>query len=326
MDSNEKELQFRKIALEELKVRRSRERFWVGTIAIGIITLIVNSAFQNRQLDEKKVVEENKHLSQFVKHIIDKDPEYRHRIAQYFSELAMVEDSRKRWKRYLSITEANIREIHLKQSDLEKARRTINELINELVSKGQDDPEAKRLRNQIAALQGQIDRLRSNIEMIRQGSLITSEEEQRDTPWLKLAREEIGVKEFAGPESNPKIMAYFRAAKASWPKDDSVPWNSAFVAWVYSQLGIEGTNSLGARSWLLWGSPVTKPIVGSIAILSRGTNPPGPDVIDAPGHVGFLIGVDEDEDKVLILGGNQDNSVSVARFPTSRVLGYRWPW
>jgi hypothetical protein len=42
------------------------------------------------------------------------------------------------------------------------------------------------------------------------------------------------------------------------------------------------------------------------------------------GHVGFLVGTDE-RGRLMVLGGNQGNSVNVAPFDRSRVLGYRWP-
>lgn len=51
-------------------------------------------------------------------------------------------------------------------------------------------------------------------------------------------------------------------------------------------------------------------------MLSRGSSP-------ALGHVGFL--VEARGNKVLILGGNQGDEVSVAAFPRSRLLGCRWP-
>jgi hypothetical protein len=54
----------------------------------------------------------------------------------------------------------------------------------------------------------------------------------------------------------------------------------------------------------------------------RGTGKqPGPDVTAAPGHVGLFAGLEGTH--VLVLGGNQSNGVSVARFPVARVLGVR---
>ena len=41
------------------------------------------------------------------------------------------------------------------------------------------------------------------------------------------------------------------------------------------------------------------------------------------GHVGFYVG--DDVDRVLILGGNQNNSVNISSYSKDKILGYRWP-
>ena len=94
-----------------------------------------------------------------------------------------------------------------------------------------------------------------------------------------------------------------------YAEGDEVPWNSAYVNWVFNQVGISGTRSGLARSWLLWGNPLSVPVAGCVVILKRGSAyQPGPEVIDAPGHVGFFMGIEDD--KVLVLGGNQNDSVN----------------
>ncbi|MDQ1255853.1 MAG: hypothetical protein QG656_447, partial [Candidatus Hydrogenedentes bacterium] len=59
-----------------------------------------------------------------------------------------------------------------------------------------------------------------------------------------------------------------------------------------------------------------------VVVLKRGTgSQPGPEVIKAPGHVGFFSGREGNE--VLMLGGNQSDSVNVTRYESSRILGIR---
>jgi hypothetical protein len=59
-----------------------------------------------------------------------------------------------------------------------------------------------------------------------------------------------------------------------------------------------------------------------VVILKRGGgNQPGPEVIDAQGHVGFFAGLEGT--KILVLGGNQSDAVDVSRYPSSRLLGIR---
>ena len=42
------------------------------------------------------------------------------------------------------------------------------------------------------------------------------------------------------------------------------------------------------------------------------------------GHVGFVVGTDE-RGRLMVLGGNQGDAVTIAPFDKSRVLGYRYP-
>lgn len=143
-------------------------------------------------------------------------------------------------------------------------------------------------------------------------------ESQRWNPkWMEYARNELGVTEAPGAvNNNPEVTEYIKEAGFNF--GDETPWCSAFVNWVMRQYGYSRTNHLGARSWLQWGSPMTAPLYGAIAVLTRtsATNPNA-------GHVGFL--VRQQGPNLLIPGGNQSNKVSVAPYAKSRLLGYRWP-
>lgn len=139
-----------------------------------------------------------------------------------------------------------------------------------------------------------------------------------------IAQRFIGVKEVDGAHSNPAVLAMLQL-DAAWPQDDSVSWCSAFVNYCAWLLRLPRSKSLAARSWLAVGRPVAldDALVGfDVAILSRGDGPqPGPDVLNAPGHVGIVAGVDATT--VHLLGGNQGDSVNITSFPRSRVLGVR---
>lgn len=150
-----------------------------------------------------------------------------------------------------------------------------------------------------------------------------------------IAQRFVGMKEVPGSASNPQIMAMLNLDQ-DWPEDDEVPWCAAFLNYVAWLLRLTRSKSLRARSWLQVGEPV--PIkdarVGfDVVILSRGKgDQPGPEVINAPGHVGFFSGIEwltEKEsaehlaENFLMLGGNQSNTVSVATYPLSRILGVR---
>lgn len=84
-----------------------------------------------------------------------------------------------------------------------------------------------------------------------------------------------------------------------------VEWCAAFVNSVLHEVGIDSTQSLLARSYLRWGRETDTPAPGDIMVFSRGTE-------GWQGHVGFYVATVEYKDKSywIVLGGNQDNSVS----------------
>ena len=61
-----------------------------------------------------------------------------------------------------------------------------------------------------------------------------------------------------------------------------------------------------------------------VVVLKRGgENQPGPEVLDAPGHVGLFAATTCKRDKVYMLSGNQNNAVTIAPYPAERILGIR---
>lgn len=162
------------------------------------------------------------------------------------------------------------------------------------------------------------------------------------TPF-SLAQRFVGVKEAPGAASNPMIQAMLGLDLGTVMGDD-VAWCSAFANYIAWLLRLPRSKSLAARSWLRVGTvvPSLKDAVPGfdVVILKRGEgDQPGPDVIAAPGHVGFFAGYEAGrlepasegapftmkigEGRVHLLAGNQGDMVSVATFPESRVLGVR---
>lgn len=139
-----------------------------------------------------------------------------------------------------------------------------------------------------------------------------------ETPpdWMALAWNELGQHERAGPAANPRIAELYRAAGHPEIKGDEVAWCAAFAGACLERAGHRCSRSLMARSYLAWGVALDQPSYGCITVFSRGDNP-------SAGHVGFWLA--ESPEKVLLIGGNQGDAVSVAQFDRSAVLGYRWP-
>ena len=141
---------------------------------------------------------------------------------------------------------------------------------------------------------------------------------------FELAQRFVGTKEISGKVANSQILAMLQLDDSS-VQDDEVPWCSAFVNYISWLLRLPRSKSLAARSWLSIGSSVSIENAESgfdIVVLKRGGgDQPGPEVLHALGHVGFFAGYEGDQ--VLVLGGNQSDSVNITRFPVDRVLGIR---
>lgn len=139
-----------------------------------------------------------------------------------------------------------------------------------------------------------------------------------------MAQRFVGIKEIPGNRDNSQILTMLRLDQ-SWPENDEVPWCSAFMNYIAWLLRLPRSKDLRARSWLRVGQPVTLEEAEpgfDVVILKRGDgDQPGPEVIDAQGHVGLYAG--REGDKLLLLGGNQSDSVCVDGYPTERLLGIR---
>jgi len=132
--------------------------------------------------------------------------------------------------------------------------------------------------------------------------------------WLDIAKGELGTREVKGGE-NPRIIEY-HATTTLKAKEDEIPWCSAFVNWCMKQAGFKGTWSAAARSWLTWGTGIQKPVPGCVVILRRGDPPTG--------HVCFFVR-EAGNGLIECLGGNQSDQVKYSNYPSTDVLGYRWP-
>lgn len=118
---------------------------------------------------------------------------------------------------------------------------------------------------------------------------------------------------------DPRIRQYgiiSGIAPGGW--DDDQPWCAVFAnaALESSQVSRPGTKSPMAKSFLRWGIELTSPMYGCIVVLNSARG-------KAFGHVGFYVG--EKDGYIYLLGGNQDNAVSVGKFKKGMVAGYRWP-
>lgn len=132
--------------------------------------------------------------------------------------------------------------------------------------------------------------------------------------WFAIAKGELGTTEYPSAQHNPRILEYHATTSLNATSDET-PWCSSFVNWCVRKAGKSGTNSAAARSWMKWGKNLSEPREGCIVVFSR---PPSP----WSGHVGFF--ERRAGSHIVVLGGNQSNSVNLASYSDRRLLGYRW--
>jgi uncharacterized protein (TIGR02594 family) len=130
--------------------------------------------------------------------------------------------------------------------------------------------------------------------------------------WLVKAYAHEGLTEVPGKENNPTIVKWLTELKAWW-KDDLTPWCGTFMAHCFGGYPLP-KHWYRAKDWLNWGIALENPAYGCIVVFNRAGG----------GHVGLVTGVDQ-LGRLLVIGGNQKDKVSVAPFNRDRVAGYRWP-
>jgi uncharacterized protein (TIGR02594 family) len=132
-------------------------------------------------------------------------------------------------------------------------------------------------------------------------------------PWISVALNEVGQRE---RQNNPRVIQYVATVRdPKGVRDDRIDWASHFVEWSMNQAGIKGPKSEDPFAWLNWGRSISKPEIGSVVVFEI---PPS-----GYRHVGFVVG--ESRGELIVLGGNQDDSVSVKPFYLKDAKGYRLP-
>lgn len=135
--------------------------------------------------------------------------------------------------------------------------------------------------------------------------------------WLRIARGELGTKEIKGSQHNPRILEYLKTVGLG--SNDETPWCAAFAAWCLKNSGqsIAGITGM-AKSFATASSmkKISKLEYGAIVVYSRGTN-------STSGHVGFCVGTKGG--RILTLGGNQSDAVTVGGQPSVKLHAIMWP-
>lgn len=148
-------------------------------------------------------------------------------------------------------------------------------------------------------------------------SLAILPEARDELPWITEARAVIGLHEL---RDNAALVAWLKSDGKRLGDPAKLPWCGDFVETAIKRglpdepfPGTLGQNPYWARNWISFGrrSDLT---YGAVVVFERGPQ---------SGHVGFAVG--QDGDRLMVLGGNQGNAVSVVPIARSRLLACRWP-
>ena len=140
--------------------------------------------------------------------------------------------------------------------------------------------------------------------------------------WMVEARKHLGQREVPGPGVNAWIRSMWLGLKGGgwfWKhfgEDDSkLPWCGAFCAHCVKVAGLPHPDKYAsALAWASYGTALPGPRLGAVAVFKRAGG----------GHVGFVAGVRKNGNLV-ILGGNQDDGVTLADFSSASLVALRWP-
>jgi uncharacterized protein (TIGR02594 family) len=111
------------------------------------------------------------------------------------------------------------------------------------------------------------------------------------------------------------LVAEARRYIGTNPTGRSRLWCARFLNLVLERSGRQGSGSDMAQSFAAYGSRVSGPQVGAIAVMSRGKR---------GGHVGVVSGIDANGNPIII-SGNHGRSVAESAYPRGRVYAYVMP-
>ena len=138
--------------------------------------------------------------------------------------------------------------------------------------------------------------------------------QQKPLMWIDEAFKHLGVAEIKGSATNPTILNWLKEAHAPW-SDDETAWCGLFVHHCLLKADIKTPSTwYRALSYSTLGTLLAKPAFGCVAIKKR----------VGGGHVTFVVGKDEKTGKLVCLGGNQGDKVSLALYDANAFVEFRW--
>jgi uncharacterized protein (TIGR02594 family) len=115
--------------------------------------------------------------------------------------------------------------------------------------------------------------------------------------------------------AGPRIRNTIAETRHGW---EAVAWCAAFVNWCLAKAGAPHPDYVTARDWEKFGTRLEAPRKGCIVVFWPLAEPGS-----STGHVAFYL--HEEGTNVVVVGGNQSDSVKKESYPRGKVRSFRWP-
>jgi uncharacterized protein (TIGR02594 family) len=126
----------------------------------------------------------------------------------------------------------------------------------------------------------------------------------------------IGLSAVGTAWGAPSWLAIAEGYKGTNPTHKKSLWCADFMNLVLAQSGAKTSKSSMARSFANYGTRLSGPQIGAIAVFARGAR---------GGHVGIVKGIDARGNPIIISGNFGRRGVGEGTFPRNRAIAYVWP-
>ena len=120
------------VSNERLQIWLNFVKFLLGTVALGVVTLLINSEIQTQRLEFEIKSKENDFIAQFVDNALDENLEKRRDFAEYFVRLTPTQESKKRWEGYRDYTQDLLEESERVTELIEERERELSSVRDKL--------------------------------------------------------------------------------------------------------------------------------------------------------------------------------------------------
>ena len=186
--------------IEAMRLKLGFAKFIIGTVAVSVLTAVLNWQIQNKRLESEIIAKENEFVAQFITQAIDKDLEMRRDFAEYFTRVSPSKNARDRWDSYRTwvarqLQAANEKELEIAQ--LRETRARLNEEIASLadskarLSKAQ---EYDQIQSKLMIRQQELASIRSDAT-IKKADFSAASQLERQGFELLLSRDFLGAQQ-----------------------------------------------------------------------------------------------------------------------------------